>query len=122
MTADCFFSPDNPNCAPSTFTVSSNEDTHLYKEGLHPWLGQITYTMIAAQALTFTCVNMFKWKKNEFTGAAFFGYQGIGIGDAYLNETATLYKKGKLIYEYGWLILWSVALLTQLMSDFGVGA
>ena len=118
MTADCFFSPDDPNCAPSTLTVSSNEDTHLYKERLHPWLGQITYTMIAAQALTFTYFNMFNWKKNEFTGVSFFG----GAGNAYLNKTATLYKKGKLIYEYGWLILWSVALLTQLMSDFGVGA
>ena len=118
-TDDCFFYPATPSCLKTTSTTSSNDDTHLYQEVMIPQIGQITFTIIAAQALTYTYFNMFIWRKNDFSSIYF---DGRNLTPKRVEKESANYKMGKLIYEYGWLVLWSAALLTQLMSDFGMGA
>jgi len=59
-TADCL--SNDPNCVPSNSTLPRNDYTHFDQEGMRPWLGQITYTMIAAQALIWTAFNLFKYR------------------------------------------------------------
>lgn len=116
MTTDCFFSPGDQNCAPSNITMSNNDDRHLHQEGMNPWQGQITFTMIAAQALTWTAFNLFKYRKDEWATQF-----DAGVA-SWMEDQATNYKWGSLIHGYFWLVFWGVAFLTQLMSDFGVGA
>ena len=77
---------------------------------MRPWLGQITYTMIAAQALFWTAFNQ-TIKVKYITDI-----------DEKVFFEASRYYWGDSIHGYFWLVFWSVALLTQLMSDFGVGA
>jgi hypothetical protein len=95
--------------------MASDEAPYLHQEGMTPWNGQITFTIIAAQALAWTAFNLFKYRKDEwathFAGNA-----------SWMEDQTTNYKWGNLIHGYGWLVFWSVALVTQLMSDFGVAA
>ena len=87
----------------------SEMDDHDDEEGRKMRMGgQLTFTLVAAVALTFTSLRMFRYRQ-------FGTYYAAG------DVTGTnWWLIGNMISQYSALSLWGLAFLTQLLALFGV--
>jgi hypothetical protein len=78
-----------------------------------PMAGQIAYTSVAIGALTWACLDMFRYR----TGIVWEAYEDQA---EVIYTTVDYFKWAHYIGGYGNIALWSVAAITQLMSNFGI--
>ncbi len=76
---------------------------------MDPMTGNVTYLMVALFSTVITSMNLFRYKTSDAS---------LALGD--IAGKSNGYKTGLYIHLISELTVWSVSLITQLLSMFGI--
>ena len=98
----------------------SSEDHEMFELLHYDWIskalatdpltGNVTYLMVALFTLVYTSLNLFMYKTDAAT---------LALGD--VAGKTNFFKTGLYIEHYFKMVFWSLSLVTQILSMFGIG-
>ena len=74
---------------------------------IDPFMGEITYLMVAIGVATHTALDLFRYEKTA-------------VLDTYATGTTNWFKFGSIVRKYTYLVVFGLAALTQILAGLGI--